>query len=260
MAVFKKILVGDFLLLVSFNKITKAKSLKIFECSPKVGVKQISTDILREIADEVDKKRKINKNQRVVIGVAGAGCIGKTTFIEQLREILGDAEVINLDGYMLERKLAYKIEPGMTGYDPRRNDLKKAQKEISNLVVRGIPFKQRDYDRSTHQRTEPKEVLPKPIIIIDGVHALHDMLLPLVNFGIFLDAPEEVQYQLRLRRERKEFKYDEKKVKKRWKKYYPDYLNHIATQKKYADIVLRVGHDYNLELDTSLKTPKVDKR
>ena len=91
-------------------------------------------------------------------------------------------------------------------------------------------------------------VEPKPFIIIDGVHALNDTLLPLVDYGIYIDATEETQFKLRLRRELREFGYSEDKVKERWEKYWPDYLKYIDTQKQYADMVLQVDTNYKLEV------------
>ena len=91
--------------------------------------------ILDEIYAELESL-KTNK-ERVVVGIAGAGCIGKTTIANKLVELMHphNVQIINLDGYMLERKEAYKIEPGMTGYDVRRNDLELALEEIGNLVL-----------------------------------------------------------------------------------------------------------------------------
>lgn len=204
-------------------------------------------NILDEICIEINGL--LNLKENVIVGVAGAGCIGKSTFASNLVSILHPfrAKIIPLDAYMLERELAYKIEPNMTGYDIRRNNIKQAVKDISGLVLKDKSFKIKDYDRSTHSKSNTKTIELKQFLIIEGVHALNEKLLPYIDLKIFMEATEEVQFKLRLKREKEEFGYDEEKVKERWKKYWPDYLKHVKPQKSNADIVLEVFEDYSLK-------------
>jgi uridine kinase len=179
----------------------------------------------------------------LVISMAGAGCIGKTTLAMRFREFVGDSrcQIVGLDGYMLGRERA----AGISGYDPRRFELARARAELSELIYSGQDFVLYQYNRQTHQRDIPEHVKPKEIILIEGGLALGEELYDLADVRIFLDSDQETQYQLRLRREQREFNYSPRQVRDRFEQYYRDYLAFIYPRLQYADIVYRVDGNYN---------------
>lgn len=193
--------------------------------------------------------RRINERlgkDIVVMSIAGAGCIGKTTLATQFLECVGDSEcqIIGLDGYMLGRKRA----TGITGYNPRRFELAKARSQLSRLIFSGEGFILHHYNRQTHERDIPKYIVPREIIIIEGGLALREEIHDLADVHVFLDSDKETQYLLRLRRERREFNYSPQQVRDRFEKYHCDYLKFIRPQLQYADIVFRVDKGYNVTL------------
>ncbi len=196
------------------------------------------------------KARKIQeekKLKRVVISLAGAGCIGKTTFAENFREFVGSSscQIVSLDGYMLEREKRKKLG-NLTGYSPRGFELCKAKRQIGSLVNLGTPFLLYRYNRQTHRRDAPQLIEPKKIIFIEGGLALGKELFSLADFSVFLDSDKITQFQLRLKREQQEWNSTPQQVQERFEKYYSDYLCFIAPAKKKADFILKIDCDYKI--------------
>jgi uridine kinase len=187
-----------------------------------------------------------SRENRTVLLLAGGGCIGKTTLMSKLQSHIGKpiCEHVELDGYMLPREEA----GGLTGYDPRRFELGLAKRQLEGLVFHGKPFELHLYNRKTHKRDIIRQVEPKKVILIEGGLALRDEFLPFGNVNVFLDSSEEVQFLLRLKRESVEFGYTEEQVKKRFEKYYPDYLKYILPTRENAGIILRTDENYNVTI------------
>lgn len=199
-------------------------------------------DILNYLANVV--KIASGKKKRTVISLAGAGCIGKSTLAEKLSCVVDDCQIVGLDGYMLEREQSGCL----TGYDPRRFELEKARQELSALIYEGKSFVLQQYNRDNHQRDIPQQIEAKRVILIEGGLALRRELRDLADISVFLDCDQQTQFELRLRREAKEFGYDEKRVRKRFANYYPDYQIFILPAKETADVVLTVDDNYSFSL------------
>ncbi len=186
---------------------------------------------------------------RVVAGIAGAGCLGKTTLSQQLRELVGPSicQVVGLDGYMLEREERDRLG-NVTGYDPRGFELSKARAQLRKLIEADRSFTLRQYNRLTHKRDLEQLVEPRKIILIEGGLALRPELYDLEDTHIFLEAGLDTQYILRVQREQAEFGYSEAEVAKRWTRYRRDYQAFIQPQIEVADVVLRVSSTYEISI------------
>jgi uridine kinase len=190
---------------------------------------------------------KRNNNNPIIIALAGAGRIGKTTFTHKLQERFGISicEIVHLDGYMMDKKSAGNL----TGYNPKRSNLTNASNDLNGLVYHKQSFDLPVYNHETHKHDSNKTVNPLQIIIIDGCLSLQDELLDFVDIGIFLDASEEVQTTLRQRYEQDEPGFSKEKFKQRVESYINDYREYIFPTKKRADIILKTNTDYNLSLE-----------
>lgn len=192
------------------------------------------------------KARETGKHG-AVIGVAGAGCIGKTALCHRFRSYAGDSQcqVVSLDGFMLEREKRDKLG-GLTGYNPDGFELAKAASAVSGLIHNQTSFTLRQYDRRLHRRTRPVRIEPRRFLLIEGGLALTEGFYSLEDLHVFLDADRQMQYELRLRREQAEFGYSATLVAERFERYFSDYLRFIHPQIELADLVLEVGTDYSL--------------
>lgn len=188
-----------------------------------------------------------NGKDKAVIGVAGAGCIGKTTLCHRLRDCLGASEcqVVSMDGFMLEREKREELG-GITGYNPDAFELAKAESMLSGLIHRRTGFVLPQYDRRSQARKCPVRVEARRFILVEGGLALIERFYSLEDFHIFLDADRETQYVLRLRREQGELGYSPSLIAERFERYFADYERFIRPQIDVADLVLRVRADYSL--------------
>jgi len=139
-----------------------------------------------------------------IIAVAGGSCSGKTRLAQYTCEALGQDKctVLRQDNYYLDLGGA---EPGQTlpNFDhPRAFDwdlfLTQLQKLKSGHAV-DIPT----YDFTTHRRTDITErVDPKPILLIEGILILsQDRLLPAFDHKFFVQCPEDIRLDRRIRRD-----------------------------------------------------------
>jgi uridine kinase len=102
----------------------------------------------------------------------------------------------------------------------------------------GLPI----YDRINNLRTAAVDwVGPKPIIIVEGIFALHPPeLLELYHRKVFVDVPSDsVRFHRRLVRDIRERGDTEAKVTKAWaENVLPTHQRLIEPQKARADVVL----------------------
>jgi uridine kinase len=205
-------------------------------------------DVLEIIHDLVETKARNTKKDRIVVGIAGAGCIGKTTLCENYLKIEGasNCQVVSLDAYMLERQRREELG-GITGYDPLGFEMDAAARQIRSLIEREMSFTIHQYNRRTHERDIAQRIEPKRIVLIEGCLALSDALYKLEDIHIFMNADQNSQYLFRLAREKREFKYAEDKIPDdRWSKYWLDYRKFIQPQIAISDVILNVSPTHKI--------------
>lgn len=180
----------------------------------------------------------------VVIGIAGAGCLGKTTLAHNIAAQMGgtQCQVISLDGYLLEREARKEL----TGYDPRSYELDQAAMDLRRLLNQKQGFFLSQYNRRTNLRDISEWIQFRPFIVVEGSLALFPRLRCNMDLCIFVHATCKIQYQLRLRRERREFGCTAEQIGFRFNKYYEDYQKFIEPQLFNAEIVLTVDERYEI--------------
>jgi uridine kinase len=170
-----------------------------------------------------------------IIGISGGSGAGKTTLANTLLEhYAGEALVISYDRY-------YKrMECG--NYDlPESLDTELLLKHLHLLKSGqgvGLPI----YDRINNQRTAAVEwVEPKPVIIVEGIFALHPPeLLELYHLKVYVDVPNNsIRYHRRMIRDIRERGDTEAKVTKAWtENVLPTHYRLIQPQKARAEVVV----------------------
>jgi uridine kinase len=169
---------------------------------------------------------------RKIIGISGGSGAGKTTLANALLEhYAGEALVISYDRY-------YKRMP-CGNYDiPESLDTELLLKSGHGV---GLPI----YDRINNQRTAAVDwVEPKPIIIVEGIFALHPPeLLELYHLKVFVNVPNDsVRFHRRVVRDIRERDDTEAKVTKAWtENVLPTHYRLIQPQMARADVVVSGG-------------------
>jgi len=182
-------------------------------------------------------------NKPFMIGIAGAGGAGKTTFATNLTKFIGQGRslAIDLDDYLLSREERGKLE--ITGYNPRANKLLLARTNVENLKTR-ISITKPRYDHLTGKVLSEEQASPRDIIIIEGVTTFYPELQELYDLSFFLDASDETQIKSRINRDVQERGYTLEEAIALFKAVQPDYQRYVEPTKASADIICSVDINY----------------
>ncbi len=138
-------------------------------------------------------------DEPVMVGVGGGSCAGKTTVCTAIREGIAGSGVLGMDGYYRSRRLG--PDPAEVNYDePDALDLQLLKYHLKCLRA-GSGFHKPVYDFRDHVRTGTKWFDPRPVVILDGVFALHSNLEGWLDFGIFVDCDDAERLRRRLLRD-----------------------------------------------------------
>ena len=187
--------------------------------------------------------KKYKTAEPYVIGITGAGGAGKTTFGKNIEKYYGSENCISidLDDYLISREMRGKL--GISGYNPRANQLFTARRNIEDLK-KGNTIQKPVYDHSTGQVLTDETVKPKELVIIEGVTTLYPDLAELNDLSFFLDAQEETQIKSRIQRDVNERGYTLEEALTLFHALKPDYRRFIAPTKNKASIIFSVSPDY----------------
>ena len=145
--------------------------------------------------------------------MTGGSGSGKSTVAEALLERYHDTGIVIFaeDGYYwpmshygpadTDEQRAAIIE--RVNYDdPISKETQLMARQLSDLKA-GRTIEQPIYDYDRHDRnTETLTIVPAPIIILEGIHALSvPELKPLIDLSIYVDTPDDLRLARRLRRD-----------------------------------------------------------
>lgn len=145
-------------------------------------------------------------NKKVLIcAIAGGSCSGKTTFANKLWQTLGPeiSDLLYQDNYYIDQSHRFDRDGGQVNFDhPDSIDfqlLGKHLAKIQNLEPIEVPI----YDFKDHKRLDSSlTLLPKKVVILDGTLILHSPhLAPYLDIKVFLEAPEALRFERRLKRD-----------------------------------------------------------
>lgn len=144
----------------------------------------------------------------MIIGVAGGSGSGKTTFARKLYAQLGSelSIILEQDSYYKDQSEKFKRDPSSVNFDhPEALDFDLLSQHLQTLKA-GKSIQRPQYDFVTHTRSSQSlTVDPRPIIILDGILIYsHKGVAAEVDLKFFLDAPEHLRFERRLRRDTQE--------------------------------------------------------
>lgn len=185
----------------------------------------------------VEVKRKIQTlsetNEVATVDITGGSCSGKG----YISCILADAvsgTILAMDDYYRGIKF---IKDG--NFDrPDAVDLDLLKEHIGQLR-KGKSIRKPVYDFKIHARSGYEIFEPGKIIIIDGLFALHDILLNKIDVKIFVEADMKICLKRRIERDVKERGRTIESVKKQFSEIVqPMYRMYIESEKKKAGYVI----------------------
>ena len=138
----------------------------------------------------------------ITVGIAGGTGAGKTTLARRLAETLGDAVVLDMDSYYLDRSgMSAEARARVNFDEPDAIDMSLLVEHL-RLLRAGQPIEKPRYSFETHERIGVEPVTPAAVVLVEGLLALWwDDLRSAFDLKIYLDAPDEVRLGRRVRRD-----------------------------------------------------------
>ena len=183
-----------------------------------------------------------------IIGIAGGTGSGKTTVVKRIAKALPPhcAAVVPLDSYYNDTTNLTPEERAAINFDhPDAFDWKLLTEHIKKLKS-GEAIEQPTYSYIESNRLkETIHVEPKPVIIIEGIMALHyKKLREMMDLKIFVDTDDDVRLIRNIRRDVVERGRTVDMVLDRYEKVLkPMHEQFIEPTKKFADLIIPWGGD-----------------
>ena len=132
------------------------------------------------------------RGERVVVGVTGAVASGKSTLARALSEC-----IVSTDHYLPD----YDATPEHLRDLPESADLARLARDLAELRAgRATRIPQWSFD--THSRVGERHVEPASLVVVEGLHALHELPRAHVDLAVFVEAPKDVRWRRAVERER----------------------------------------------------------
>lgn len=139
----------------------------------------------------------------VVLAIAGCSGSGKTTLAAELARTLGGVH-FHFDNYYRDLARLPLAERSVQNFDDPA--LIESSLLIAHVaaLAQGQPIKRPLYDFSTYVRipNQTETIQPGPFLLVEGLFALYyKKLLPLYQLRVYIDTPDEVCFERRLKRD-----------------------------------------------------------
>lgn len=135
-------------------------------------------------------------DKRVLVAVDGGSASGKTTLSRRLAALYG-CTVFHMDDFFLQpvqRTPARYVEAG------GNVDRERFLAEVLEPLARGEDVRFRRFDCATMSLGEETLVHPTPLVVVEGVYAMHPAFEKYYDFSVFLDIAPALQRERILRR------------------------------------------------------------
>jgi uridine kinase len=136
---------------------------------------------MQHAADAV--RSLLPQGRRSVIGITGPVGAGKSTLAARLSSC-----IIATDHYLPD----YEHTPVAERDLPERADLARLLTDLQSLRD-GYPTRIPEWSFHSHSRVGEVEIHPADIIVVEGLHALHDTHAPGIDIRVYVDAPPRVR-------------------------------------------------------------------
>ena len=127
--------------------------------------------------------------RRVIVAIDGSCTAGKTTLTAALEKEY-DCNIFHMDDFFLrpeQRTPERYAEPG------GNVDYERFRAEVLEPLKTGKPFSYRPFACSTFTLSEPVQVTPKQLNIVEGTYCLHPYFGDVYDLKVFLSVGKEIQ-------------------------------------------------------------------
>ena len=190
--------------------------------------------------------------KRLVIGISGASCSGKSWLARQLYNISPtNVCIFELDRYYKTMDYVKNLEfqhdnPNAIDYERAIGDFEKLMngKEICSPI----------YDYKIHKVIGQNVSNPAHVLIVEGLFAFVDeRFRNLMDFRIWVESQDVIKFKRRINRDVTERGDNPSDAKKRYEEnVVPAFSKYIKQYKKYADFVYNNDNKSNASVFQSL--------
>ncbi len=150
------------------------------------------------------KQAAVGTTQRpLMIALTGASGSGKTTLCRELARAL-DGLHFSLDHYYRDLSRLPVAQRAASNFDDPAMLEAELQTEHLAALSRGEAIERPIYDFTTHSRVQgqTETIEPREVILVEGLFAYsYAAIRPYYHFSIFVDAPDSLCFDRRLRRD-----------------------------------------------------------
>ena len=193
------------------------------------------------------------QNTSFIIGISGDSGSGKSTLISIFKSLFGENRMLTIECDGDHRwKRGDDNWTRFTHLNPLANFLYRQSKDIAQLRLGKSVFRT-DYNHKTGNFDPPRKVLPKPYILVTGLHALYlPQLREQEDLKIYMDIDENLRRFWKIRRDVGERGHSLDDVLSQIESRMNDFHKYIEPQKEKADLLIHY-YDKNLSdiTDTS---------
>ncbi|MGC8795253.1 MAG: uridine kinase [Bryobacteraceae bacterium] len=176
----------------------------------------------------------------LLIGIAGPSCAGKSELARRLAVVL-PATALSLDRYYRDLSHLAPEQRASWNFDvPEALELELLAGHLEALA-QGKPIEVPVYDFTQHVRKPVREkLLPGGHVLVEGLFALLDeRVRRLLDFGIFVEAPDDVCLTRRIERDVRERGRTPESVRRQYEETVrPMARRYILPTRAYADLAL----------------------
>ena len=131
----------------------------------------------------------LGKQERVLLAIEGSCTAGKTTLAGALAEQY-DCNVFHMDDFFLRPEQRTEDRYAQAGGNV---DYERFRSEVLEPLLAGGEFTYRPFDCRTFSLSEPVQVLPKKLNIIEGSYSMHPFFGNVYDLTVFLTVSPELQ-------------------------------------------------------------------
>lgn len=204
---------------------------------------------------------QIMKSKPYVIGVAGGSGSGKTVFLNCFLNHFKKHEIclVSQDDYY--KKLTIEMtadENRHHNFDlPDCIETHQFEKDINLLLASQTVYKEEYTFNNPLAKPKILEINPAPILIIEGLFIYHyTKINPLFDYRIFIDAPENIALERRLKRDLVERGYSANDVHYKWNNHVkPSYEKYLLPHRESCHHIIKNDNnqmDYMVEMSKEI--------
>lgn len=178
----------------------------------------------------------------VTVGIAGGSGAGKTTLVRRLQREFADhgVAVVEQDSYY--RDLSHLSPAERAGANFDHPDAVEAELLAAQVraLKQGVQVECPVYDFATHTRCGCRMLVPAALVLVEGILVLHwEVLRGLFDLSVFVEQPEQVRYERRLRRDVRDRGRTPESVEKQFASTVsPMHLRFVEPCREYADFIV----------------------